>query len=305
MESSNEHDWRVGSYRYPLETLLKETIEQWREDRNASLPDNPHLRKAFDELADSFSLTESYTMTQWLQEIEQSVGSLLRTSETLGRGDNVSESEVATAYMSLSALRGDNHGNLRECMTENLVMQFMARALMKSAGAAERLILLTDSLMIIQRLQLPTPLGDFVQLVARSYVWGFDAECIAMCRSALEQALRKRVTYDMCEGQLGERNRGEDYSFSDRICVAKKEGLLSEELAKTVDDVRLRGNKIVHDDVNLTQKIDEVFRGTFIVIYALETGRHPYEIPESLRQALGFPPPWRARDVPQKEDESR
>jgi len=119
-----------------------------------------------------------------------------------------------------------------------------------------------------ENVELSEPVSVFMKLVIRNYVWGFEPECVILCRSAMEAAFRKMVTLEMLEHHLGSRaNR--DYTLIDAICTAKKEGMINEELVEKAHAIRLRANKAIHYDPYATKNVFGTMSDTLDVILAL------------------------------------
>jgi len=85
----------------------------------------------------------------------------------------------------------------------------------------------------------------FLGRLSRCYIWGYDPECVMLCRSVIDTAFNKKVTYKMCKKYPVERNKS-PFSLENRIEVALKEELIDKDIAKKAHSVRLRGNTAVH-----------------------------------------------------------
>jgi hypothetical protein len=112
----------------------------------------------------------------------------------------------------------------------------------------------------------------FLSLVSRNYVYGFSTECIAMCRSSLDMALRETITDEHCErAQIKRPKHG--YSMASRILAAfHKENKLLEGksgLHQAAQQVQERGNKAVHYEPNWDSDVLGTIRSTLRVISAL------------------------------------
>lgn len=117
--------------------------------------------------------------------------------------------------------------------------------------------------------------GAFLSLVSRCFVYGFDAECVAMCRGAMEQAFQEKVTYEHCElaGRRWDPKRKSDSHLADRIWAAfvPVNGLLvgRTDVHAAADRVKLRGDAAVHKGPGVTSDILGTIRDTLVVIDAL------------------------------------
>lgn len=93
-----------------------------------------------------------------------------------------------------------------------------------------------------------------------------------MCRSVLDTAFLENVPDKMCKKALGERR--ESFTLSDRITVACKNRYISEEAKKLAIQVRVRGNKAVHYQPNLSKQVWETICNTLLVLQELYSDRH-------------------------------
>src|SRR4030042_2827491 len=133
---------------------------------------------------------------------------------------------------------------------------------------------LENEIYITGKIHLTPTVKDFLRLVMRSYLWGFDTESVILCRSAMEKAFENRVTYEMCEKYFGPPHGG-DYSLQARVIVAKREGMLNDEIAEIATKIRLRGNTALHRDPNATKNIYETITDTIRVISVITDGYDP------------------------------
>jgi len=108
----------------------------------------------------------------------------------------------------------------------------------------------------------------FLKRVARCYLFGFDPECLLMCRSAMDAELLSEVSGDECISVLGQRP---SFNLYDRIEVARQLHRLSFELAQEAHSIRLLGNKAVHGDPDVAKGVDvlEIIGSTLRIIRAL------------------------------------
>ena len=101
------------------------------------------------------------------------------------------------------------------------------------------------------------PARRFLGHVSRCYLWGFDTECVILCRSALDAAFREAITDSDCD------------SLSKRIVAAEKKGLISGVIRRRAFDMKERGNKTVHYDPDTVRDVLGTIEGTLAVIMAL------------------------------------
>lgn len=97
---------------------------------------------------------------------------------------------------------------------------------------------------------LPQPTMEFLALVGRTFVWGFDAECIIVCRGAIDSAFREKVPTPLIETRRRKAEH-QDYGLQDRIEAACPT-LINEETRRVAQIVKCRGDKAIHFDPHAT-----------------------------------------------------
>lgn len=106
----------------------------------------------------------------------------------------------------------------------------------------------------------------FVQLLRDSYVAGHRAQCVILCRSLLEGALRDKFE------STGIDWRGD---LADAITLARERSWITADARAKATTARVRGNKALHQDPELTVKILETISDTFDVVREL-TSQEPW-----------------------------
>lgn len=91
----------------------------------------------------------------------------------------------------------------------------------------------------------------FLKRVSKCYIFGFDAECVVMCRGVLEGAFEAAVSDGDCRRVIGPCSRAQGkghspYDLHTRIAVALRLGRISESLADDAQKVRDAARKVVH-----------------------------------------------------------
>src|SRR4030042_24154 len=104
---------------------------------------------------------------------------------------------------------------------------------------------------------IPSPsTQQFLGRLSRCYIWGFDPECVILCRCVIDTAFKDRVTYEICEKHFEKRRKRKyDFSLSDRIRAAQKEKIIDKEIAKKARRVKTRGDKAVHNQPGMTKDV--------------------------------------------------
>lgn len=274
------NDWGEGTYRDSFKNHIKTAIDRWENDRRNSwlrqeVPET--ITKVIDDLWEAlggppYEKQELFVMIEELAQAIISTSNKPEKSGALGKfsGHNFNESVELFKYVE-----------------EHLAIYLAKNFINKINKAADRLVSLEYSLTIMENFKMNKTIAKFLTLVTRSYVWGFDAECIILCRSAMEKAIEDKVTYEMCENILGKRyGKQQNYVLADRIMVAQKEGLIEKEIAKIANNIRVRGNKVLHDDPNLTKTVFKTITDTIRVISIMTTGHDPDSPPEWLLNLL-------------------
>ena len=111
---------------------------------------------------------------------------------------------------------------------------------------------------------------QFLGRLSRCYVWGFDPECIILCRAVIDTAFQKSVDYDICKRHFGKRR---NYDLSDRIQAALNEKMIDEDIAKKARTVKERGNKAVHVQPGITKDVWGTIRDTVAVLERITQGK--------------------------------
>jgi hypothetical protein len=112
----------------------------------------------------------------------------------------------------------------------------------------------------------------FLARLGRCYVWGFDSECVILCRAILDTAFRDAVKPEICEKHFG-RNREYDFTLNDKIWAAQKEGIIDEKTKDLAIQVKERGVKAVHYQPDITTDVFGTIRDTITVVEKLNSVR--------------------------------
>ena len=116
----------------------------------------------------------------------------------------------------------------------------------------------------------------FLSLISRCYIYGFDTECVVMCRSAIDTAFRERVTDEHCQKAHRQRLY---LTLSDRIQAAfdPVNNLLvgKPDLYRAAQEVQDRGDKAVHYDPYATKDVLGTIDRALRVVKALSELRDP------------------------------
>ncbi|MCK4293156.1 MAG: DUF4145 domain-containing protein [Planctomycetes bacterium] len=108
----------------------------------------------------------------------------------------------------------------------------------------------------------------FLRRVSRCFIWGFDPECVILCRGVIDSAFRSAVDDEICKRHI----RGKPPRFwrlFDRIKAAFKEGLISKDAKDAAYRIKTRGNNAVHHDPNIYKHALDTIRDTLLVLEEL------------------------------------
>ena len=100
----------------------------------------------------------------------------------------------------------------------------------------------------------------FLNRLGRSYVFGFGPECVILCRAVIEAAV---------EDTLEARGEAVQGNLSRKLAHAREKGLLQADAFREANQIRIRGNKAVHDDPTVTTDIDGTLQSTMLVLKQL------------------------------------
>lgn len=121
-----------------------------------------------------------------------------------------------------------------------------------------------DRIFKLYRLMLSSPPSrptiDYLLRLSRCYIWGFDPECVILCRSILDTAFRINKICE--ENQF-------DYDLKNRIDVAIKKGFINGKIGRLAHTVRIRGNKAIHNQPDATKDVWGTICNTISVLEVL------------------------------------
>jgi len=261
MERGLRHKWGQGAYRYHLGDSLKIAINKWKNDRQESwaklgIPRN--IKNIIGNLEEEFR-GRRLEKEEIFEIVEKFAEAVMAASKTLAPVEF--ERDLINYFY--------EETDLFRYAEERLEAYLAEDAIEKIEEAARRLTSLDYELYIIGKLHPTQAITDFLQLVMSSYIWGFDTECIILCRSAMENAIKNRV--------------GSGYRLVDLINVAKQEGILNDEIAKIATSIKDRGNTAVHEDPNSTKDIRKTIKETVRVISVVADEHDPFATPSWLK----------------------
>jgi len=269
MADDINNDWKYSSYQHPLKVSLQAAVDQWKADRKQSWKSGGGLENV-DILEEIFIDEMPIQKELVFQIVEGLAKAIIETSE------NLTKSQAMKKFSKIIELFYENP-NLYIYTAESLEIYLAEKIIEKTNEAGRKLAFLEVELSITENLCVTQATIDFLQLVTRSYIWGFDSECIILCRSAMENTFKDKINYEMCEKVFGKRfGKQQEYALVDRIAVARRENLIDDEIAKLATQVRLRANTVLHKDSKVTEKVRETITETLRVISFLTGKGDPF-----------------------------
>jgi hypothetical protein len=115
------------------------------------------------------------------------------------------------------------------------------------------------------------PTLSFLRHVSKCYVWGFDSECVILCRGVLDSAFRDAVPDELCEKHYPRKDALDDFGLAKRIVVARKEGKIGENIKKLAFHVKEYGDNAVHYDPTAAQNALQTLCDTVRILTELTT----------------------------------
>jgi hypothetical protein len=108
----------------------------------------------------------------------------------------------------------------------------------------------------------------FLARLGRCYFWGFDSECVILCRAVLDTAFRDAVEDGICEKRL-RMKREYGFTLNDRIWAAQKAGIIDRKTKDLAIQVKERGVKAVHYQPDITEDVFGTIRDTLTILEKL------------------------------------
>jgi hypothetical protein len=247
-----------GDYEHPAWCKMETALDSYEQDRAKYLksessklgPDGSEKLARFNKAADS--------LVKGMQDLAgaEGIGSLAELASSIQFEDS-KPFELLDEHMCVT------------CGWEAMAMLSTAR---------DRFL---DLLLLLRNRQPCDRARAFLQRVARCYLFGFDAECVVMCRAVLDRDFEAEISGDDVECWWGwykstdnERKRkNAPHNLWGRIQTALFKCRLTQEEFDAADTVRNRGNDAVHKKPAGSDALARV-RETVQVLDGLEKTRH-------------------------------
>ena len=250
-----------GSYEYPAWCQMETALDSYEQDRAAYLereadalgPDGRQQLSRFNEGADA--------LVEGVQSLT-GVDGIARLAELAG----------ADAFQ---------QGKPFELLDEHVCIKFGWEAMGMLSSARTSFL---DLLLLLKDRRPCDRAKAFLQRVARCYLFGFDAECVVMCRAVLDREFAETVVDDdqvsewwkwyatTDEGRKYKGKRPPYGQFWAKIQAAWYAKMIGDEDRDAADAVRKRGNDAVHKRPDSGEAM-KVVRQTVQVLDALDSAR--------------------------------
>lgn len=175
----------------------------------------------------------------------------------------------------------DGVEKIRYVVLMEAIEEALARRVIEALVCAkERIIKL---LQISKKVEGSVRVRDFLSRVSRTYLLGFDPECIVMCRGALEAQFDAEISNDDCICKLkrtvNASHEKPTFDLRKKIEVALTLGKITPDIGNSAHKVRKAGNKVVHRSPASDCDATTILKHTVAVIKAL--GNYRKNVSES------------------------
>ena len=251
-QSSDQHDDK-GFYEWPVWVQMETAINNYTQDRKE------YVEAKIKELG-----PDAERQWQRLQEM----------SDTLVKGvgelADIDITECLRELLSPSAFEGRLEGVV-ELLVEHVDVTLSWEAMVMLHSGRERFVGLS---LHLRPLDPSYRSRAFLKRVSRCYLFGFDAECVVMCRSVLESEFEAVIANNVCVGLLGmpdykERDGQPLFQLYERITVAERTGRIDKVTADLAHRVRYAGRDAVHRWPKAKRDALDVVADTIRVLDAL------------------------------------
>ena len=120
---------------------------------------------------------------------------------------------------------------------EKLFSDLASEALDRARDGVIRIFELYE---LVSRIRPSNSTQSFLARLGRCYIWGFDPECVILCRAVLDTAFRDQISEETCEKHFGKKRYNQDFTLDDRIYAAVKDGVIDEETRDLAIQVKVR-----------------------------------------------------------------
>jgi hypothetical protein len=133
----------------------------------------------------------------------------------------------------------------------------------------EKLIIGTNRLLqlveVIVKVEPPESTLRFLRRISRCFIWGFDSECIILCRGAIDTAFAETINDEMCDkNNLKRANYG--HTLANRIKAAYIEGIIDERIKDVAYRVNTPATEAAHKNPDAITDVLKIIKDTLLVI---------------------------------------
>jgi hypothetical protein len=220
---------------YELDKALNDAIYAWSSERADALQEDEEIDPRVLEL------------------VEKIAEEMVKTSKEM-----IPTCRLQLAYsMGKSPLSALEEVDAREIATGRIQEMVAWEFCTSTAEMAARVLELSNEVVLGEPNE---AVRRYLKRLSRAFVLGLFPECVMLCRSVLENALRQR--FDMEEEMVKP-------DLKRKIQFARTKGWISEADAVSAHDVRNRGNTAVHNDPEVTAEVLDTIQKTMRVVRAL------------------------------------
>jgi len=244
-----------GACKYPAWCQMEEALDSYQQDRKAYLE------------------TEAKNLgpegERQVQQFNRAADSLVKGVQALA-GVGLVEC-LRETFISLS--HDSPLAQSPQLLEEHVCITFGWEAMGMLSTARERFW----ELLLFVKDRKPSPKAKaFMQRVARCYLFGFDAECVVMCRAVLDREFDAEIPCDDVvtwwrTTDKGKKGKPAPFNLCGRIQAAFHVGRIDKVVRDAADKVRNDGNDAVHKTPSISNSLDYI-RKTVQVLDALHQG---------------------------------
>lgn len=224
-----------------LDSLIVGIIDAWRGDRDSDHAEQSEVAqktlKIVDDIAQDLLKTSEHMLPS----------SNLQRVYTLGKLPSASLEEIG----------------VKEIALESIQVEVAWEYCTGTRQMAERVLELSDQVVFGEPNK---SVRRFLRRLSRAYVVGLFPECVILCRAVMEGALGEKFQLSGVPAPEDEKGRSD---LKVRIDAAERFGWITADDARAAHDVRIRGNKALHDDPLVTADAWDTLRKTMTVLRSL------------------------------------
>ena len=279
-------DYDKGFYNYDLNIQLETQIDSYEQDRQSYWENLSGWSSIQYEQAERFAQAVLKNSEQ-LMPIEEIDGDLSKLQCEINKVNKLTELDKRIVDIVELDLPWDKKRELfrelaKDCpqdpqsedsplklVWERFIIDMSWEAIGKIEEGASRIFQLYN---LVLRSCPSKSTQQFLARLSRCFIWRFDPECIMLCRSVVDTAFKDNIANKICEKHFGKRN-SDFFSLIERILAAYKEGIIDDAIRDKAETVRLRGNKAVHEQPNITKDVWGTICDTVAVLERITQGK--------------------------------